>query len=211
MKSLLTEKLPETVRINGRKYPINTDFRAAIRFEITVQSDMPSAKKVRRAIELFFGMCPPPQPDALLIDAIAKFYSGYSDADDRPSGGNRKRYYSYAQDAGYIYAAFMEQYGIDLTAVGYMHWYKFIALFRGLTEDTEIVKIMGYRAVDLKKIHSKYEKERLRKLQEAYRLRDDSVKRFVSAAERSKAMRDKVLADMERVKREAMKRGGRTC
>ena len=42
--------------------------------------------------------------------------------------------YSFAQDAPYIYAAFKEQYGIDLTEVE-MHWWKFMALFESLNED----------------------------------------------------------------------------
>ena len=67
----------------------------------------------------------------------------------------------------------MQQYKIDLNSIEYMHWWKFKALFEGLTENTQIVKIMGYRAMDLSKIKDKEEKKRYKKLQREYALPDD--------------------------------------
>ena len=36
--------------------------------------------------------------------------------------------------------------------IKYLHWWKFKAMFKSLKEDTEIVKIMRYRSMDLSKI-----------------------------------------------------------
>ena len=51
-----------------------------------------------------------------------------------------------------------------------MHWWKFHALFSGLTSSTKIVEIMGYRATDLSKISDKNERARLAKLKRIYDL-----------------------------------------
>ena len=133
----------------------------------------------------------------MLVEAAAEFYAGVgSDSDDRPKK-NRKRIYSFAQDGDYIAAAFRSQYGIDLLTIPYMHWYEFRALFKGLEESCEIVKIMGYRAAELSKIKYKPERERIARLQEIYRIKSGNAKRFLSLADRNTAMRQKVLADIE--------------
>lgn len=66
----------------------------------------------------------------------------------------------------------MQQYNIDLNKIKYMHWWKFKALFEGLNENTQIVKIMGYRAMDITKIKDKEEKARYKKLKRMYQLPD---------------------------------------
>ena len=73
-------------------------------------------------------------------------------------------------DDDYIYAAFMDQYNIDLQDIEYLHWWKFKAMFKSLKEDNEIVKIMGYRSMDLSKIKDKEEKAYYKKMQELYKL-----------------------------------------
>ena len=81
-----------------------------------------------------------------------------------------KNVYSFEYDEPLIFAAFYQQYGIDLT-VTRMHWWKFKALFDALTEDTKFVKVMGYRSMDLK--DSKMPADRLKhykNLQEIYKL-----------------------------------------
>ena len=201
MINILTDSLPKTVEICGKEYPINSDFRAAVEFEILIQSDASPRRKTRGAIRIFFGANHPPFPENAIIDAIINFYAGGgNDSDDRPKK-NRKRIYSFAQDGDYIAAAFRSQYGIDLLTVPYMHWYEFRALFKGLEESCEIVKIMGYRAVEPSKIKYKPERERIARLQEIYKIKSGNARRFLSLADRNAAMRQKVLADIENAKK----------
>ena len=56
--------------------------------------------------------------------------------------GDQTLYYEY--DGDYIYAAFMQNYKIDLMETG-LHWHKFLALLKGLS-GTMLNEIMGYRA-----------------------------------------------------------------
>lgn len=53
-----------------------------------------------------------------------------------------------------------------------LHWWEFRALFQGLKDDNKIVKIMGYRGIDLSKIKDKEEKARYKKLKKIYALPD---------------------------------------
>ena len=90
----------------------------------------------------------------------------------RGNGNQIKQIYSYEFDDNYIYGAFMQQYNIDLQDIEYLHWWKFKAMFDCLQDDTKIVEIMGYRAMDLRKIKDKKEREHYKKLKNVYKLPD---------------------------------------
>ena len=54
----------------------------------------------------------------------------------------------FEQDAGLIYAAFLQTYNIDLYAVrNSMDWRIFIALLRGIPENTELSRVMKIRGM----------------------------------------------------------------
>lgn len=53
----------------------------------------------------------------------------------------------FACDADYLTAAFQQAYDIDLTAER-IHWWRFLALLRGLPEETTMAKIMSWRTMD---------------------------------------------------------------
>jgi hypothetical protein len=83
---------------------------------------------------------------------------------------NSERVLDYEIDAPYIYAAFMEQYGIDLIETR-LHWYKFVALLHGL-HDTELNRIITARLYKPSGKNSEYEKTQ-QKQYEAWKLPDD--------------------------------------
>ena len=58
---------------------------------------------------------------------------------------SKRQIYSYEYDDEYIYSAFYQEYGIDLS-YDKVHWWKFKALLKSLKNDVEFVKIQGYRA-----------------------------------------------------------------
>jgi len=61
----------------------------------------------------------------------------------RPGKQSKVRGMDWLIDSEYIYAAFMQQYGIDLIAAD-LHWHSFLALFNGLME-TRLNEIMSTR------------------------------------------------------------------
>ena len=61
---------------------------------------------------------------------------------------------------------------IDLQETKYMHWWKFKALFDGLNENTEIVKIMGYRSINLSQIKDIEKRKYYKKMKRLYALPD---------------------------------------
>jgi len=60
--------------------------------------------------------------------------------------------YDLKQDAEYIYASFMSDYGIDLfEQQGKLHWLKFKALLGGLTDGSKFLRVIEIRTMDLPK------------------------------------------------------------
>lgn len=78
---------------------------------------------------------------------------------------------SFLFDAKYIYAAFMQSYGIDLIEQqGSLHWAKFSALINALPDNTLMRQIIDIRKTDLSEIKDKDEKKRIKKLKQQFSL-----------------------------------------
>lgn len=189
--NLLIDVPPDNVEIEGREYEINSDFRTSILFEmLMMDDDVDTDTKMMQAVELYFGEYPSGENIADVLKAIMWFYqcgrtdkertvdkpvrrpgeNDDADHDELVEENKDEKVYSYDYDDEYIYAAFLEQYGVDLVDVPYLHWWKFRAMFKGLNSDCQFVKIMGYRATRITKNMSKTEKEYLRKMKKIHAL-----------------------------------------
>lgn len=153
----------------------NTDFRISILFELLMQDrEISKKEKIIQSLQLYYPNFLQIKDYEKAIDNMLWFYScGKELANSKKTTKRKqKQIYNYEFDAEYIYSAFMQQYRIDLQDIEYLHWWKFKALFDGLMENTQFVKIMGYRALDITKIKDKKEKKRYKELQEIYKLPD---------------------------------------
>ncbi len=170
--NILLDQLPTAVEVGGKMYDIPTDFRTAIRLEMLMTDiQLEDTEKLLQILLLFF-------PDiALLSDkveqamiAIMDFYRcGKETAAQKNIGVNKRtQIYSFEHDAPYIYAAFLEQYGVDLTQEPSLHWWRFKAMFDSLSEKTQFVKIMGYRSMVITNDMSPQQKEFYRRMQKLY-------------------------------------------
>lgn len=170
--------LPEAVNVSGVLYRIHTSFKYWLRFLELVEQGGQSPysfdflyidKKPVNRIEgyaalLAFCTDPAPLPRVIAGEAGGKVVD-------------------YQIDAEYIYAAFYEQYGIDLIEAN-MHWHKFQALFKGL-HDTKLNEIIGYRLfTHTGKDKSEYDRD-MEKLKRAWALpekddgkEDEALSRF---------------------------------
>ena len=194
---------PDSVSVCGTKYPVNTDFRVMCRFELAIQKS-DTADITSAVSDFFIGNIPCDINEA--VNAVIGFYLCGNAEGGKTASKSGKRCYDYSEDWKYFIAAFRQQYGIDLNTA-LLHWWEFSALFSGLTDDTELVKIMQIRCTDLKGISDKKERERIKKLQERYALKQYRRKHYKTAAERDRAMIEaakKRIAEAER----SIKNGG---
>ena len=165
--NLLTEAAPKTVSIAGVEVPIRWDFRTSVRFEQLMEEDLPDEEKLTQVLTLYYPQIPFSLEEA--VEKLLWFYAaGKEDTTQTgKTGRNEPRIYSYRYDDEYIYAAFLDQYGIDLQEAD-LHWWKFKAMFQGLKSDNRIVEIMGYRAMEIPSKMSREQKEFYRKMKKQY-------------------------------------------
>ena len=172
--NLLIDLLPSSVDVNGVEYEINSDFRTSILFELLMQdSSIENGDKLIMGLNLYYNEVPPKKYWKEAIDKILWFYRCGKDMLSSKGKGKGKsdiQIYNFEYDDDYIYAAFMDQYGIDLQDIKHLHWWKFKAMFKSLKEDNEIVKIMGYRSMDLSKIKDKEQKAYYKKMKDIYKI-----------------------------------------
>lgn len=84
--------------------------------------------------------------------------------------------YDIRYDGDYIYASFLQAYGIDLfDAQGKLHWRKFNALLSGLPEGTKLMEVIKIRKWKPQKGDSSEYKEEMRRLQKDYALPNEVI------------------------------------
>lgn len=90
--------------------------------------------------------------------------------------------YDFTEDAEYIYASFLIDYNMDLfEQQGKLSWYKFVALFNNLSDETPMGKALHYRTCSVPKSdrHNADEIKRIRSMKEKYMLK--SAKPLIEA------------------------------
>lgn len=174
--NILLDELP---KITPNNYKINTSYKQGIKFELLMQdNELEKEEKVMLALSLFYdkkeiNQIKTPEELQKRINDILWFYK-CNKIEQNNKGVNarkEKQIYSYEFDADKIYSAFMQQYNVDLQKTD-LHWWQFRSMFESLTDATQIVEIMGYRAIDLSKIKDKEEKKRYKELKKIYALPD---------------------------------------
>lgn len=143
MLDLTSKILPNTVKVGGRFFLVNTDFRAWMKFEIEVSR---IRKNVEQELDVSY-LFPGEAPDYFDVNDLFVFSRPQSIL-PRQITYREVIVLDYELDADLIYAAFMEQYGIDLVEVDELHWHKFLALMKGLNGSTTLAKVMSYRGYE---------------------------------------------------------------
>ena len=167
---------PEFVKINNKKYKINTDFRVAIECNNIAQDD--GIKDIERSMAIIYklfgdeGLNNPQDWDKLLELGI-KFLSLNKDT----SGVDKdvEIDMDFNEDMDFIETSFMSDYRLDLTKIE-MHWWKFYKLIEGLSNSEfgnccVLNRIRNLRTLDTSKIQDTKEREKIAKLQEQFSLK----------------------------------------
>ena len=131
----LHKPLPTTITVEGREFFIKTDFRYWLLFSKIIQNKNVKLK------DLFFLF----EDEIPVCDFTEALLDFFINPNSTPTGSDDgERVIDYEEDGEYIYASFMQAYGIDLFEVN-LHWHKFKALILGLPSGTIMSEIMGMR------------------------------------------------------------------
>lgn len=138
--NILTDELPTSVDISGQIYKINPDFRTCLNVIMAFEdNDLTPQEKQAILLSSLYPVLPHDMMEA--IKQANLFLNGgkVSENEDEPM-----RLYSFSKDANFIFAAFRQTHGIDLQTDD-MHWWKFLALFMDLGQDTTFCQLVSLR------------------------------------------------------------------
>ncbi len=188
--NLLTDRLPDSITVCGRKYPVHTDFRRWILgIELFAEEFVDVKSKAEGAARILFagenpldGIGGRDAEDTAevyreTVRGIAEFAAcGRVLRTAEPAGNPRlsEPVFDFTADAGRIYAAFLQIYGMDLRQLPEkLHFWTFMELLRNLPEETEFMRVVNLRRTDTAKIENDDLRRRLRRAKAEVRIRKE--------------------------------------
>lgn len=167
---------PEYVKVEGKLYKINTDFRAAIECDrIAKDNTIGDYERVLAIIYTLFGDdgIDTPEHYEKLLELAEKYLSCGKELKEEQEEPDM----DYTEDMDYIEASFMSDYHIDL-AGNKMHWWKFNNLMNGLSNSEMgnccvLNRIRNLRTFDVNEIKDKKQREKIIKAKKMVALKKD--------------------------------------
>jgi hypothetical protein len=159
----LAYPLTETTEIEGVTYPLDLSFDNVLRlFDLMGDEELSDQLQVETGLFMLIGVDLDYEIEkkALIFNELfAQTISNDSkkvqavDIKGNPmpsNSDNAEIMYSLSEDVEYIYASFMQDYGMDLFELqGKLHWSKFQSLLAGLRDDTKFKKVLEIRGMEL--------------------------------------------------------------
>lgn len=191
----LSRKLTDKLVIDDKEYALNLSFDNILRlFEMWRDEDVPEFVKPHFGIRILTGETLEDftvEEMSEVFNEVFEEHISLSTVEDNhveydlagnpmkttaSNSGQEKAPYDIRYDGDYIYASFLQAYGIDLFDVqGELHWKKFNALLSGLPEGTKFMEVVKIRKWKPQKGDSAEYKEEMRRLQKDYALPNDIV------------------------------------
>lgn len=138
----INDRIPTHIEAGGRRYRIDTDFRNVIRMnEIMARVDLTDEARDWLALRCMMRH-PPRRRDRQieLLKALRELLFS-----DRRGASDNKKITDIDQDAELIFAAFYQEYGINLWR-DHLSWFEFTALLAGIAEGTRYSDVLTIRA-----------------------------------------------------------------
>lgn len=163
--------LPDSVEVDGKAYALTPAFDNVLNLYECMDGCDTAGKMELMAYYLLRDPCDDP---AVIAAAAKAIFPAPTDH------GETAKCFDFLQDGAYIYAAFMQAYGIDLVEErGWLHWWKFNALLQGLPSGTKFSEIVKIRLQPMPPAtkHNAAERAELARLKSVFALKKSETER----------------------------------
>ena len=152
-------RYPEYAEVKGIKYKINTDYRVALRcFEVIEDTSISDQERALAVVFLLFGETPIEEMGEFL--RIAGDYLRCGEKETTQEA--RERDIDFTADEKYIVASFMSDYHIDLASTD-MHFWQYIQLIQGFTENAIMSRVRDIRNFDMSELKDPAQRAKMAK------------------------------------------------
>ncbi len=171
----LTKELEQDIEIDGVIYPLTLSYDNVLKYyQVMADQTINTVDKITLSIHLLIDCDVEKVSFDKRVEALNAIQDYLAEKNKSTKSSNGKRYFDFEQDAEFIYASFLQEYGIDLIEQqGIMRYEKFIALLNGLRGNTKLQEIIAIRAMPLPKGNTKEiieERKRIQELKNIYAL-----------------------------------------
>lgn len=170
----LTKGLPGEITVCGEKIPVHCDFRRWILITGLFGEDaLPMERKLHAAARILMHE-PVFHGDSGWMTEFAEQIMWFVSCGEpcTADGTAQEPVFDFDADGDAIFAGFLQTYGIDLTET-HLHWWKFMALLRNLPPETEFMRRVELRTLDVSKIEDDGMRKKLRRAKAKIRLKRD--------------------------------------
>lgn len=165
--NILTDRLPDSVEVNGKNYPVHTSFRGLdFLFLIARRCRLDRHRKSDTCNELVSERNSGEQSSRLSGVAGICCLRTSAKVQTKNNGARSAPVFSYLHDSVYLYSDFLRYYQINLQTTP-LHWFAFNALFEGLPEKSSTKQRIAYRCINIGRIKDKEERKRILQIQRA--------------------------------------------
>lgn len=162
--NILTETLPTKIRVNGKVYDINYDYKTIINILIAFEDNelTISEKNYIMIKNLYKAEIPNEDLEEAALKAI-KFIDG---GNPEKKVSNEKRIYSFKKDGNFIFSGISQTHSINLAEQPKLHWWIFLSLFMDMSSDCTFGELVYYRKRKNENKLTKEEKEQYKKIKQ---------------------------------------------
>lgn len=193
---------PNYVKVNDKKYKINTDFRVAIECDsIARNENIEGEERALAIIYKLFGEegLKDTQNYEKLLELAQKYLSCGKEIDIKH---NQKPDMDYIEDEGYIRSSFKYDYKYDPYEMEYMHWYEYFNDLNNLSNselgDCCILnRVRNLRNMDLNEIKDPKEKQKIQEAKQAVALKRNKKEKHFTEEQNKSINKFKKLAGLD--------------
>ena len=163
--NILLDPLPDSYQ----GYLMRTDFRIGMQVSMCMQDEeLTVYERISHALHLLYGNGVPPIEQA--IKGLEWFLNGW--CLDEHEKKEEDPVTDFNKDAGRIYTAIKERYGIDLKTKK-LHWFEFMNLLSDVNSECSFARVARIRSIKLEDIPNDKERQEYQELKKVYRLKDE--------------------------------------
>lgn len=147
----LTDYEDSCINYKGRRYRLDLSYDAVLNVQrMYREKKLDDVDLLQTALDIFVPGATEKLPLQDKSELLERICTEKISTKPRPTVGAQQKLFDFEEDGEYIYASFLQDYGLDLIdQQGGLPWQRFIALFQGLTDKTKIREVMRIRGMEL--------------------------------------------------------------
>ena len=166
---------PTSVKVNDKIYPLNTDFRIAIKCnEVFTDNSIYETEKALAIIYLLYG--DKGLENSKDYDELLRLGVKFLMCGNEPKNETEEPDMDYTQDEKYIKSSFKYDYGYDPYKMEYLHWWEFFNDLNNLSNSEMgdcciLSRVRNLRTYDTAKIKDYKERQKVEKAKQEVALK----------------------------------------